>query len=238
MSNTIEKQQKIRFWVDKKSFLIQAAVILMALSAVFRLIGCWGLWSDPFFAATQIVLPLCCNLLFIVCLLLFGKRAFSLTCVPLLAGIVFFIIKAFTFDSWIHTVLCLCLYIGISVLYVLAVFGSAKIRYLLAPIFGLVFLYHVFVEDLAALRDVQNPVTLSAGMQEMSVLCIILAMLFVSLAMKRVKPEEQPELPKMRAPKVIAPQKAKEPEIPAQTEDVQAQTAVETEKTEESGANK
>lgn len=236
MSNTIEKQQKIRFWVDKKSFLVQAAVILMALSAVFRLIGCWGLWSDPFFAATQIVLPLCCNLLFIVCLLLFGKRAFSLTCVPLLAGIVFFIIKAFTFESWIHTVLCLCLYIGISVLYVLAVFGSAKIKLLLAPIFGLVFLYHVFVEDLAALRDVENPVTLAAGMQEMSVLCIILAMFFVSLAMKRVKTEEEPELPKMKAPKVIAPKKAGEVMAFAQAED--AQPAADAEKTEESGADK
>lgn len=223
MNNTLEKQQRVRFWVDKKSFLVQAAVILMALSAVFRLIGCWGMWSDPFFASTQIVLPLCCNLLFIVCLLLLGKRAFSLTCVPLLAGIVFFIIKAFTFESWIHTVLCLCLYIGIAVLYVLAVFGSAKIRYLLAPIFGLAFLYHVFVEDLAALRDVENPVTLAAGMQEISVLCIILAMFFTSLAMRRVKPEEQPELPKMRAPKVIPPKKDKteESSAPAQAEDAQ-----------------
>lgn len=234
MSNTLEKQQKIRFWVDKKSFFVQAAVILMALSAVFRLIGCWGLWSDPFFAATQIVLPLCCNLLFILCLLLLGKRAFSLTCIPFLAGIVFFIIKAFTFESWVHTVLCLCLYIGLSVLYVLAVFGSAKIKYLLAPIFALVFLYHVFVEDLAALRDVENPVTLSAGMQEISVLCIILAMFFVSLAMKRVKSETQPELPKMKAPKVVPPKKAEE--APAQTEE--PQPAKEAKETEENGAQK
>lgn len=229
MSNTLEKQQKVRFWVDKKSFLVQAAVILMALSAVFRLIGCWGMWSDPFFASTQIVLPLCCNLLFIACLLLFGKRAFSLTCVPFLAGIVFFIIKAFTFESWVHTVLCLCLYIGLSVLYVLAVFGSAKIKYLLAPIFGLVFLYHVFVEDLAALRDVENPVTLAAGMQEISVLCIILALFFLSLAMKRVKPEEQTELPKMKAPKVIPPKKDKAEQSIAPAQPEQSQSAAEAE---------
>lgn len=229
MSKTLEKQQKVRFWVDKKSFLVRAAVIMMALSAVFRLIGCWGLWRDPFFAATQIALPLFCNLVFIVCLLLFGKRAFAVTCVPLLAGIVFFIIKAFTFDSLIHTVLCLMLYIGISVLYVLAVFGSVRIKYLLAPIFGAVFLYHVFVEDLAALRDTANPVTLAAGMQEMSVLCIVLAMFFVSLAMKRVKAEE-PELPKIKAPKVIPPKK--------EAEDAPTQPSLEAEKTEENGDGK
>lgn len=238
MGNTSEKQQKIRFWVDKNSFLIQAAVILMALSAVFRLIGCWGLWNDAAFAATQIALPLCCNLLFILCLLLFGKRAFALTCVPLLAGIVFFIIKAFTFDSLVHTVLCLVLYIGISVLYVLAVFGSVRIKYLLAPIFGAVFLYHVFVEDLAALRDTANPVTLSAGMQEMSVLCIILAMFFVSLAMKRVKTEE-PELPKMKAPKVIPPKREEENTRPEPAESAESAESTEgTEGTEDNGDKK
>lgn len=229
MGTSVEKQQKVRFWVDKKSFLVQAAVILMALSAVFRLIGCWGLWNDPFFAATQIALPLCCAMLFIVCLLLFGKRAFVLTCVPFLAGIVFFIVKAFTFESWIHTVLCLMLYIGLSVLYVLTVFGSAKIRYLLPPIFAAVFLYHVFVEDLAALRDTANPVTLSSGMQEISVLCIILAMFFVTLAMKRVKTEE-PELPKIKAPKVIPPKK--------DGEDSPAEIAPAEEKTEQDGDGK
>lgn len=207
MSNVAEKQQKIRFYVDKNSFLVQAAVILMALSAVFRLIGCWGMWNDAFFAATQIALPLCCNLLFIICLLLLGKRAFAATCVPVLAGIVFFIVKAFTFDSWVHTVLCLLLYMAVAALYVMAVFGSVKAKYTLAPLFGAVFLYHVFVEDLAALRDTVNPVSLASGMQEISVLCIILSAFCTVLAMKRVKSGEEPELPKMKAPKVIPPKK-------------------------------
>ena len=51
------KKQKIKFYIEPKSFLIQSSVILMALSVVFRLIGCWGLWNDEFFAVTQIALP-------------------------------------------------------------------------------------------------------------------------------------------------------------------------------------
>ncbi len=62
--------------MDKTGALVHAAVIFMALSAAFRLVGCWGLWTDQFFAAAQIALPLICNLLFILCLLLFGGRAF------------------------------------------------------------------------------------------------------------------------------------------------------------------
>lgn len=239
-----EKQRGVRFYVDKNSFLVQTAVILMALSAVFRLIGCWGLWNDPFFAAAQIALPLCCNLLFILCLLLFGRRAFSLTCVPVLAGIVFFIVKAFTFDSWIHTVLCLLLYIGVAALYVLAVFGSVRIKYALTPLFGAVFLYHVFVEDLAALRDAAHPVTFSAGMQEVSVLCVILSMFLTTLAMKKVKREEPLELPKIKAPKVIPPEKKQEeaplslPMPEAEATAAAAETEPKPEPAEESGEDK
>ena len=37
-------------------------------------------------------------------------------------------------------------------------------------------MYHVFVEDLPALSNTVQPVTFSAGMQEMSVLCIMAAL--------------------------------------------------------------
>ena len=76
------------------------------------------------------------------------------------------------------------------------------------PLFGLPFLYHIFVEDLAALRDTANPITLSAGLQEISVLCVMLALLFTAIAMKKKKPQTEVELPKMKAPKVIAPNRA------------------------------
>ena len=203
----MEKEKKraprAKFYVEQQHWAVQTAIIFMALSAVFRIVGCWGKWDEPFFAATQIALPLMCNILFILCLVLLGKKALWLTAVPVILGVVFFIIKSFTFDSWLHTVLCILLYLLVAVLYTGTVFGI-----MLVPPFGLPFLYHIFVEDLAALRDTANPVTLSAGLQEISVLCVMLALLFTAIAMKKKKPQTEVELPKMKAPKVIAPNRA------------------------------
>ena len=210
----MEKEKKsaprAKFYVEQQYWAVQTAIIFMALSAVFRIVGCWGKWDESFFAATQIALPLMCNILFILCLVLLGKKALWLSAVPVILGVVFFIIKSFTFDSWLHTVLCILLYLLVAVLYTGTVFGVIRTKWLLLPLFGLPFLYHIFVEDLAALRDTANPVTLSAGLQEISVLCVMLALFFTAIAMKKKKPQTEVELPKMKAPKVIAPNKTEQ----------------------------
>ena len=208
MKETKENAQpkpRAKFYVEKNSALVHAAVIFMALSAVFRLVGCWGMWGDQFFAASQIGLPLVCNLLFILFILLLGGRAFWTTSLPVILGVVFFIIKSFTFDSWLHTVLCILLYMLVAVLYSATAFGIIRTKWLLVPLLGLPFIYHVAVEDAAALRA--GTVTFAAGMQEVSVLCIMLALLFTALAMKKRKTIEDVELPKIKDPKVIVPAK-------------------------------
>ncbi len=214
MSEAAVKEHRVKFYVEKKSVWVQAAVIFMALSAVFRLIGAWGMWTEKSYAALQIALPLCCNLLFVLCVLLLGKSLFCMTSVPVLLGVVFFIVKSFDFDSWLHTVLCIMLYLLVAVLYTATAFGVVRTKWFLVPLFGLPFLYHVFVEDLAALRDTANPVTLSAGLLEISVLCIMLALLFTAFAMKKKKPVVETELPKIKDPKVIPPVKKTEETAP------------------------
>ena len=202
-----KKTEKISYYVERKSALVQASALVMLFSAVFRLIGCWGLWNDKTFAVTQIFLPLACNLLFILLVLTLGRRALWTTALPVLLGVVFFIIKSFGFDSIIHTVLCIFLYLVVAVLYIGTVFGVIRTKWLLVPLFGLPLLYHIFIEDLAAMRSA-NPPSFQAGMQEISVLCIMLSLLLLSIAMKKKQPETVPELPKMKAPKVIPPEKA------------------------------
>lgn len=224
MSEAAVKEHNVKYYVEKKSIWVQAAVIFMALSAAFRLIGLWGQWSDSSVLAMQIALPVLSNLLFIACILLLGKSAFWSTSVPVLMGVVFFIVKSFSFDSWLHTVLCIMLYLLVAVLYTVTAFGAIRSKWPLVPLFALPFLYHVLVEDLAALRDTANPVTLSAGMQEISVLCIMLALLFTAFAMKKKKPAQpEPELPKMKPPKVLAPEK--KPAASAETAVKPAETA-------------
>ena len=74
------------------------------------------------------------------------------------------------------------------------IFTLIRTKWLLVPLFLFPFCYHVGVEDIARLRDTVNPVTFAEGMQEMSVLCIMLSLLFTALAMKKLvkEPKEQP----------------------------------------------
>ncbi len=213
MNGKSANKDRVKFYVENHSFWTQGAVLLMLLSAAFRLIGCWRLWGDPAFAATQIALPLLCNLLFALCLMLLGKRFFGATVLPVLLGVVFFIIRSAGFDSWLHTVLCILLYLLVAVLYTATAFGVIRTKWLLVPLFALPFLYHIFVEDLAALQS--EELSFAAGMQEMSVLCVMLSLLFTAFAMKKKQPEKPVELPKIKDPKVLPPEKPAAADAPA-----------------------
>ncbi len=202
--------KRVKFYIERNSFGVQAMVILLSLSIVFRIIGCWGLWTDRNFLMLQIVLPVFSALLMIASVLLLGKRALWISFIPVLLGAVFFIIKSLGFESMLHTILCIVLYVAVIVLYFCTVFGILPTKWVLVILFGLPFLYHIFVEDLAALRDTENPVSFAAGMQEMGVLCIMLGLFFLSLSMKKTVIEKETvagELPKMKGPKVLFPKK-------------------------------
>ncbi len=208
------KNERIKFYVERTGFWTEAALIFMTLAIVFRVIGCWGLWDDRYFLMTQILLPIVSGLLFILLLALLGKHALWTTFLPVLGGVAFFVLKALTFENTTQMLLCLLLYAAVAVLYCGTVFTLIRTKWLLVPLFLLPFLYHVGVEDIARLRDTVNPVTFTDGMQEMSVLCIMLSLLFTSLAMKKLvkKPRKAEEEPKPAAP---APAPQEPPQTPA-----------------------
>lgn len=203
------KTEKVRFYIERNSFGVQAMIILMAMSIAFRLIGCWGLWDDRSFAIAQIALPIGSALLLMVLVWLFGRRALWLSFIPVILGAVFFIIKSLGFDSTVHTVLCILLYSAVIALYTGTVFGVIRTKWVLVLLFGLPFLYHIFIEDLPALRNTVNPVSFSGGMQEMSVLCVMLGLFCLSFSMKKSIVEPVIHLPRIRKPKVASEQAEK-----------------------------
>ena len=113
-----------------------------------------------------------------------GEKHFSLTFIPVLLGVVFFIIKATGFDSVLHTVLCIILYMLVAGIYFSTVFGIIGTKWLLLPLFGLPFLYHVFVDDLSTILGSNGAMTLEEWLPELSVLCIMLSLFFICFAMK------------------------------------------------------
>ena len=199
---------RVRFYLDKTGFFAESAVILLAMAIIFRLIGCIGMWSNRVDAIMLVLLPVLCCLLLILCIVLLGKKGFFLSFIPVLLGVVFFVFKSLGFESWMHTVLCVILYVVVAVIYTATVIGWIHTKWLLPVLFGLPFIYHVAVEDIPALIKTPESVTFAAGMQEMSVLCIMAALFCIGMGLKK-RP------PKQKKPRKEAAEPAAKPE-PAQ----------------------
>ncbi len=181
------ENDKLRYSVSRQSVFVKLSALFMGLSILFRLLGYWGFWANEQagFIYTQIVLPIACNLLFIAIILYLGKKLFSLTAIPVLLGVVFFIIKSFGFDSILHTVLCIILYLTVAMVYTGTVFGVIRTKWLLVPLFGLPLLYHIFVVDRNTILANEKAMSLSDWLPEISVLCIMTALLLICFAMKK-----------------------------------------------------
>ena len=168
------------YWIPKINALVIMSALCMVCSAVARIV--WACGEDAISRPTlwfQILLPIAANLLFV--LMAFTDRQDRLyrTAVPVWMGCVFFAVKALGFPSMTHTILCLCLYALIAVLYGATVTGRVPTQVPLWFLFGLPMLYHIFVEDMG--RQWMPGELL----QEISVLFCMAAMLLLSLAMKK-----------------------------------------------------
>lgn len=192
--------------IDRSSLWGQAAVTVMICSAVFRLIGSINLPDDPQYMIWQLALPLGCNLLFVLCIVLLGKKGFFLSFIPATAGMLFFVLNAAASDSKLAAVIWTAVWVLVLLIYACTVFGVFRGKWLLALTVSAVFLYRTLFTDLPRLQDTLDPPAFSAGMLEMSSLCILLALLFTALGMTRkAKSLEEMELPKIKPPIVKIP---------------------------------
>ena len=181
-------KKKTVYWLPKLGTLAVLSMLFMLASAVVRIVWVCGeeqLSRSVFWF--QVVLPLMANFAFIPIVLRDGKERFYRTAIPVWLGCVFFAVKALTFPSLLHTVLCLCLYLLVLVLYTVTVTGHVPTQVPLWFLFGLPMLYHIFVEDM------QKEWTLHTFLPELSVLCCMMSLLLLSLAMRKKALEEGEE---------------------------------------------
>ena len=178
-------KKKSVYWLPKLGILAALSMLFMAASAVLRIVWAAGEELPAPVFWFQVVLPLAANVSFLVIVLRDSRDRLYRTAIPVWLGCVFFAVKALGFPSRLHTVLCLCLYALVAVLFTATVTGRVPTQKLLWPLFGLPLLYHIFVED-----------TQKAGwpihdwLPELSVLCCMAALLSLSLAMKKRPVEE------------------------------------------------
>ena len=174
-------KKRTAYWVPKLNVMVGLALLFMAASAVLRLVWLCGDNVSGYLFWSQAALPLLANLTFFTTVLRDSRDRLFRTAIPVWLGCVFFALKALTFPSVVHTVLCLCLYTLVLVLYTATVTGKIPTQRLLIPLFGLPLLYHIFVEDMG------RAWTLYPLLQELSVLFCMAALLCLSIAMQKKK---------------------------------------------------
>jgi len=173
-------KERTVYWLPKIGALAILSALFMLASAVIRLVwACGEVGMDRGVFLIHVALPLLANVMFIIILFRDGSDRLYRTAIPVWLGCIFFAVKALSFPSMLHTVLCLCLYALVAVLYTATVTGRIPTQKLLWLLFALPLLYHIFVEDM------QKEWTLHTFLPELSVLCCMAALLCISLAMKK-----------------------------------------------------
>ena len=155
----------------------------MALSLLARLVYYVPEGLTGFDWWVYLGIPGFATIWFPIALICWGRKTLLPTCVSVFGGVFYFIVKAFTFAHWWHTTLCICLYLAVLVLYCLTVTGVIPTKKLLYPLFGLPLAFHLFVEDVK--NYVVPGADLHTWLPEISVLCIMAALLCVSIAMEQ-----------------------------------------------------
>ncbi len=181
----MNNNEKTRFFLDKTGFFAESAMIFLVLAAVFRFFGCWGMWENKGEYVMLTLLPIFCCLLLTLCIILFGRKCFFLSVIPVMLGVVFFVWKALYYPSWVNTVICVLYDLAVAVIYTGTVFSWIPTKWLLAPMFALPFLYRVSVIDIPALSNKAEPVLFSKGMQELSILGILAGMFCIAMALRK-----------------------------------------------------
>lgn len=176
---------RCRYFIDRKNPFAVISVLLMLLSAVIRIIYYTAGEMTRAVLWIYLINTVAASVIFFVAVMFFGKTVPQLTFLPVAMGVFFFAYKALGFPSVVHTVLCLLLYSGVAVLYALTVFGVIRTKVLLCLIFGLPFLYHLFVEDTQKYFFASPAVPVFEWLPEISVLMIIASLFFISLSFEK-----------------------------------------------------
>lgn len=201
-----DKKEPRGFFVEKESFFVHACVVILAVAIVARLLGTMTLWSDPFLLSTQIALPVCCALLLILFLLVFGRIALWTTILPVLGGAAFFILSASGEGFGLKTIVCIVMAFLAAFIYTATLAGMIRTKWLNVAVFTVILAYQIAFLAVPLFGDMLNPVGFAEGTTLISSICFVLAMLFACLAFRRRKTAPEPvELPKIKDPKVIVP---------------------------------
>lgn len=168
----------------KQDFFRYLAAALMAAAAALRcayFLPRWGA-TGGLDLALQFFLPLLSALIYCYALLAKGGKLYLLSTLAVFFGVVFFIVKAQGFAQAWHTVLCTLLYLLVFMLYTLTALGVMPSLLPQKLVFGLPLLFHLGQDILYPAANMAQ-----SALPELSVLCIMAALLSGTFALKQIK---------------------------------------------------
>ena len=110
-------------------------------------------------------------------LALFGRRTIVPLTAPVAGFVVFFLYKALSFSSVLHTVLCSILYLAVLVFFLLTALGVLRTRIFLVLLAGLPLLVHIIMD----LSDYEG---FFLFLPELSVLLLMASLLCLALRLR------------------------------------------------------
>mgnify|MGYP006903562117 FL=1 len=110
-------------------------------------------------------------------LALFGRRTIVPLTAPVAGFVVFFLYKALSFSSVLHTVLCSILYLAVLVFFLLTALGVLRTRIFLILLAGLPLLVHIIMD----LSDYEG---FFLFLPELSVLLLMASLLCLALRLR------------------------------------------------------
>lgn len=176
-----------KIYIERKEPAVITALAFMGAAAIIRIIYFSLVRVDTVKFMFQFLMPLLAAILFYIFVIFFGRKRFALTCIPVFLGVAFFVIKSLGFPSVVHTVLRILLYSLVAALYTLTATGIIPTKIPALLVFGLPFIYHLFVEDMKKYVFASPAVPFVEWLPEISVLYIMAALFFISLSMKKAQ---------------------------------------------------
>lgn len=194
--------------VDRNGGSGRNAIIFFALAIVFRSLGiiqrATDLLANKYSLFAELVLPLAFCALMVLCIVLFGKNHFWLSVLPMVIGVLFFILRGISEDNilaqkpgdW-STAIHICVYLLVLALYSCAVLRFSVLKWVLIPVYILGSVYHIISEDYPALVGGAN-LSFSSVMNELSILFVVLGLIFTAFAIRTASAEESGRTPEKK----------------------------------------
>lgn len=190
--NVVEAQEaaaqntKLRYCVSKRNIFKRISTLFLGLAIILILLSSWGFWHniDMMFVYLQIILPIVSCIVFIVIVNHMGEKGFTLTFIPVICAAAYIIINEAGKGAPMHSVLCVALCIVVTLSYTMALFGAMGSKLLLVPIIIIPLAYRIIGEDMDMFTK-EGFALDAAFLQELAILCMICALLFIVFAMKK-----------------------------------------------------